>query len=124
MSEVQHRPPARGRGATRGGRGGSGGRGVTRGARVNGNYNTSSSIEDQGEVGQLKKLYADKLKTIKEPFPDWTDEDIVFALQETDGDIELTVNRISEGSSSSTAMLHFCDVSRNLLSLISYLSNF
>lgn len=30
-------------------------------------------------------------------FPDWTDEDIVFALQETDGDLQATIERISEG---------------------------
>lgn len=30
-------------------------------------------------------------------FPDWTDEDIVFALQETDGNLEATIDRISEG---------------------------
>jgi len=30
-------------------------------------------------------------------FPDWTSEDIVFALQETGGDLEGTVERMSEG---------------------------
>ena len=54
-------------------------------------------FEDEGELGQLKKQYASKLSTIKEMFPDWTDEDIVFALQETDGNLESTIDRISEG---------------------------
>ena len=54
--------------------------------------------EDQGELGQLKKMYASKLGTIKEMFPDWTDEDLVFALQETSGDLERTIDRISEGT--------------------------
>ena len=55
--------------------------------------------EDEGELGQLKKQYASKLSTVKEMFPDWTDEDVVFALQETDGDLESTIERISEGVS-------------------------
>lgn len=64
---------------------------------MNGDSN-ASSFEGQGEVGQLKQQYAEGLKTIKMVFPDWTDEDIVFALQEEQGDIEATVTRISEGS--------------------------
>ena len=44
-------------------------------------------------------MYASKLSTIKEMFPDWTDEDLVFALQETNGDLERTIDRISEGRS-------------------------
>jgi len=55
------------------------------------------SNEDQGEVGQLKRQYADSLKTIREMFPDWTDENIIFALQEEQGDVEATVNRMTEG---------------------------
>ena len=43
-------------------------------------------------------MYASKLSTIKEMFPDWTDEDLVFALQETSGDLERTIDRISEGT--------------------------
>ena len=53
--------------------------------------------EDEGEIGQLKKHYASQLNPIKEMFPDWTDEDIVYALQETDGDLESTIEQISEG---------------------------
>jgi hypothetical protein len=103
MSEVQSRPAApRGRGSARGGRGGfssRGGRGG-RGHATNGDKtdNTATtSIEDEGEVGQLKKQYGSRVTTIKEMFPDWTDEDVVFALQETDGDLETTVDRITDG---------------------------
>lgn len=53
--------------------------------------------EDEGEIGQLKRHYASQLSTVKEMFPDWTDEDIVFALQETDGDLQSTIERITEG---------------------------
>ncbi len=103
MSEVQSRPAApRGRGSARGGRGGfsaRGGRGG-RGHATNGNNastNPTTSIEDEGEIGQLKKQYADQLNMIKEMFPTWTDEDIVYALQETDGDLAITVERITDG---------------------------
>jgi hypothetical protein len=101
MSEVQSRPAApRGRGSARGGRGGFSSRG--RGGRshaTNGEKSDAkaASIEEDGEVGQLKKQYGSKVATIKEMFPDWTDEDIVLALQETDGDLETTVDRITGG---------------------------
>ena len=102
MSEVQSRPTApRGRASARGGRGayGSrGGRGASRYANGERAENqTSTTPEDEGEIGQLKKQYSSQLSTIKEMFPDWTDEDIVFALQETDGDLQSTIERITEG---------------------------
>ena len=101
MSEVQTRPPARGRGSSRGGRGGLSSRGGRAGYRQTNGIkpaeDTSTVFEDEGELGELKKHYASKLSTIKEMFPDWTDEDVVFALQETDGNLESTIDRISEG---------------------------
>ncbi len=103
MSEVQQRPSApRGRSSARGGRAGFGSRGGRggRGHATNGDRSESTNpiaIEDEGEVGQLKKKYGSKVGTIKEMFPDWTDEDAVFALQETDGDLETTVERITDG---------------------------
>ena len=56
-----------------------------------------ASFEDEGEIGELKSRFSSELSTIKEMFPDWTDEDIVFALQETDGDLENTIDRMTEG---------------------------
>lgn len=100
--EVQSRPAASrgGRGATRGGRGGFAGRESTR--RSNGNAknqdnSSQPSLEDEGEIGQLKKLYGAKTVLIREMFPDWSEVDILFALRETDGDENLTVTRIAEG---------------------------
>ncbi|CAK7565258.1 MAG: RNAPII degradation factor [Sporothrix epigloea] len=101
--EVQSRPAASrgGRGATRGGRGGFAGRESTR--RSNGNAknqdnSSQPSLEDEGEIGQLKKLYGAKTVLIREMFPDWSEVDILFALRETDGDENLTVTRIAEGT--------------------------
>ena len=62
--------------------------------------------DDEGELGDLKKTYAPKLSMIKEMFPDWTDEDLVFALQETNGDLEGTIDRISEGTHSALIYLN------------------
>lgn len=45
----------------------------------------------------LRAKYADKLALLREMFPDWTDEDLLFALQEAGGEVELAVGRISEG---------------------------
>ncbi|KAL8934551.1 MAG: hypothetical protein Q9211_005169 [Gyalolechia sp. 1 TL-2023] len=103
MSEARSRPPVpRGRGAARGGRGGHNSRGP-RGSHRPTNGDTpepalDSSPEAEGELGELKRMYSSKLSTIKEMFPDWTDEDIVFALQETEGNLEATIERISSGN--------------------------
>lgn len=104
MSEVQTRPAAtRGRGSGRGGRGGGlSTRGGSRNGAPNGDakHDTDSSLptlEDEGEVGQLKKLYGSKVELIKEIVPDWSEVDILFALRETDGDESLAVTRIAEG---------------------------
>ena len=102
MAEVQSRPSgSRGRGSTRG-RGGFSSRGGGRSASKTANsapLETSfdESLDEQGELGQLKKQYKTQLSTLKELFPDWTSDDLVFALQETDGDLETTVERITEG---------------------------
>ena len=102
MSEVRSRPSgSRGRGGGRGNRGGygsRGGRGTNR--PTNGDAGESASAltsEEEGELGELKRIHSSKLTTIKEMFPNWTDEDIVFALEETNGSLEATIERISEG---------------------------
>ncbi|KAK6840655.1 CUE domain-containing protein [Apiospora arundinis] len=102
MSEVQARsqaPTSRGRGGGRGGRGGFGGRGGAR--KANGDKSGSAdttSFDDDGDVSQLRKQYGDKLVMIQAIFPNWSDADILYALKETDGDVELTAERISDGT--------------------------
>ncbi|KAK2734676.1 RNAPII degradation factor [Onygenales sp. PD_40] len=101
MSEVQSRPLGpRGRGSARGGRGGYSSRGgrPSQPSKQDSENNHPPSYEDEGEIGQLKKKYAGSLSTIKELFPDWTDEDLVFALEDADGDLEIAIERISEGA--------------------------
>lgn len=97
MSEVQSRPAAsRGRSSTRGGRGGHGSRNGPRTSnkQTNGDIDTSA---EQGELGELKRQYSSQLATAKELFPDWADVDLLLALQESDGDLQSTIERITEG---------------------------
>jgi len=112
MSEVQSRPATRGRGSARGGRGGfssRGGRSSGTTGHSNGNdveHTTAVALEDQGELGQLKKQYSNELSTLSELFPDWTDDDLVIALQETGGDVQNTVERITEGAEQPCSIIH------------------
>lgn len=103
MSEVISRPSAsRGRGSGRGGRGGFTGRG---GRRTNGDKpdhkspvdDTTSAFDDEGDFAELRKQYGAKTSVIREMFPDWSEADVLFALQETNGDENEAVTRIAEG---------------------------
>ncbi|KAI0525959.1 hypothetical protein F5B22DRAFT_588485 [Xylaria bambusicola] len=102
MAEVQPRSQnstTRGRGGGRGGRGGFGGRNTT-GRRANGDKTTTehATFDDDSDVAQLRELHGGKLELIKELFADWSDADILYALKETDGDVELTAARIADGT--------------------------
>lgn len=105
MAEVQPRGGGtRGRGGFRGGRGGF------RGTRNPSRSHTKpdheqenippAALDDQGETGELKRKFGDKVPVLKEICPGWSDEDLVYALQETDGDVNAAVDRISTGNSS------------------------
>ncbi|KAI9688633.1 MAG: hypothetical protein M1822_000990 [Bathelium mastoideum] len=105
MTDVQPRAlPVRGRGSTRGGRGGfgRGSRAANRQANGDGTKDTTQILapEDEGELGEMKKRFAPQLNMLRELFPDWNEIDLVFALQETDGDVPTTIDRITEGNMS------------------------
>lgn len=120
MSEVQSRSATRGRGSARGGRGGfssRGGRSSGSAAYSNGVEHEQAaevSLEDQGEFRQLKKQYTNELSMLKELFPDWTDDDLVYALQETGGDMQSTVERITEGTQRKASNLWLLPPSSNM----------
>ncbi|KAF2167870.1 hypothetical protein M409DRAFT_65937 [Zasmidium cellare ATCC 36951] len=108
MSETDARTaPARGRSSTRGGRGGIGRGGPRGGRKVNGTSNDATtvaeSLDEQGEIGEMKKKYLSELSMLKDMFPDWTDTDLVFALEEADGDLPSTVDKITQGAVSQFA---------------------
>ena len=102
MSEPTARSSApRGRGSGRGGRGGYSSRGG-RPRHANGDKTDVTPVveqEDEGGIGQLLKKHGSSVSTIRELFSDWTNEDAVFALEEF-GDLNTTINRISDGKSS------------------------
>ncbi|KAJ5487191.1 Ubiquitin system component Cue [Penicillium desertorum] len=98
MSDIQNRSSAsRGRVSARGGRGGFSSRGG-RGGNRSANDNSDISSFEEGEIGQMKKKYSDTLPTLKEMFPDWKDEDLVFALEDSNGELLEAIERISEGN--------------------------
>ncbi|KAA1115113.1 hypothetical protein PGT21_031762 [Puccinia graminis f. sp. tritici] len=55
------------------------------------------SQDEPEELKLIRKKHGHNLATIKELFPNWTDEDLLMALNEAAGDLELAAARISEG---------------------------
>jgi len=49
------------------------------------------------DLKKLKSQYGPKLSTLRELFAGWSDDDLIFALKEADGDLELAIDRISSG---------------------------
>lgn len=82
----------------RGGRRGGAGGGFSRGGKSSSVNAAAAQPDDTEEVRKLRAKYADKLGLLREMFPDWTDEDLLFSLQEAGGEMELVVGRISEGT--------------------------
>lgn len=96
MSEVQPARAPRGRSTARGGRGGYGPRGPRKTNGDGASPPTDTSAE-QGELAALKKRYQPQLSTLKELFPDWTDAELVLAMEDSDGDLQTAIEKISEG---------------------------
>lgn len=111
MTEPAPRPAStRSRGSGRGGRGGSRGSTRPRDRQTNGDHKDAAPADDitnQGELGEMKKQYSSQLLMLKEMFLDWTDVDLLFALQETNGDLSSTIERITEGSHPTQGILSF-----------------
>ncbi|RKP33973.1 hypothetical protein BJ085DRAFT_32173, partial [Dimargaris cristalligena] len=57
----------------------------------------SFTDSEAAEIKELRKKYVDKLVTLHELFPAWTDEDLLCTLEEAYGDLDITIDRISEG---------------------------
>lgn len=99
MSEVQSRGSStRGRGGFRGGRGGyRGARGGKPHSSRTDEQENIPPLEEQGEVGELKAKYADKLPMLREICVGWSDDDLVMALEDSNGDEMLAMERITSG---------------------------
>ncbi|OLY77701.1 CUE domain-containing protein [Smittium mucronatum] len=64
----------------------------------------NSKTQDQNlneidETSELKLTYKSQLLTLLEVFPNWTETDLIYALKDADGDLEITIGRISDGIS-------------------------
>ncbi|PKI83200.1 RNAPII degradation factor [Malassezia vespertilionis] len=66
-------------------------------ATARGRANNASTANDTEQVRELRTKYAGQLAMLLEMFPEWTDEDLLFVLQESSGVVEVAVGRISEG---------------------------
>lgn len=53
--------------------------------------------DDTEEVRTLRATYPTQLAMLSELFPTWTDEDLLFVILESNGEVEIAVGRISEG---------------------------
>ena len=119
MSEVDSRTRGRGRGTYRGGRGGY--RGTRTGGKVHSKNDEQEQVltsepDDQGEMGELKQRYGGKVSLLREVCPDWSVENLVYALKETDGDENLALERISNGTSRDHVSASFTDNSAGSMS--------
>ncbi|CAG8530325.1 4081_t:CDS:2 [Funneliformis caledonium] len=60
----------------------------------------ATEVAETEEVKHLKSQYKKELSTLLELFPNWTEADLLFALQESKGELEATITRITEGHAS------------------------
>ncbi|KAG0340685.1 hypothetical protein BG004_006306 [Podila humilis] len=57
----------------------------------------AGSKDEPEDLRQLRQEHGGSLATLKELFADWTEEDLLYAIQESGGDLETTIVRISDG---------------------------
>lgn len=63
---------------------------------------TATNLSESEELRALRRKYSDRLSTLKEMFPSWTDEDLLSVLNDVNGSLEIAVGRISEGKRQKT----------------------
>jgi hypothetical protein len=61
------------------------------------NTRNKSSSSEQNDLKKLKSKHSAKLPTLKVLFSEWSDDDLLFVLEEANGDLDLAIDRISEG---------------------------
>ncbi|KAJ2082497.1 RNAPII degradation factor [Coemansia sp. RSA 988] len=57
----------------------------------------STSLEEASELKALHSKYSGSVKALKELFPGWTEDDLLSAFKDAEGDLEGTINNIAEG---------------------------
>ncbi len=68
-------------------------------AETHGNAEAVGS-DGSAEIAQLKRRYRSQLATCRAIVPDWTDDDLLYVLQESSGEVEIAISRIMEGHAS------------------------
>ncbi|CAG8716088.1 18307_t:CDS:2 [Rhizophagus irregularis] len=61
------------------------------------NNHAATEVAETEEVKHLKSQYKNELTKLQEITTEWSEADLLFALQENQGDLEVTINRIMEG---------------------------
>jgi hypothetical protein len=61
---------------------------------TNNNKNKNNSAND---LRSLRSNYRTSLPSLTELFPDWSQDDLLFVMDECQGDLDLAITRISEG---------------------------
>lgn len=86
------------RGSRRGGLSAARGGAVSKTVAESSDWTTQEDHSDTSEeVAQLRNKYGNQLKLLRDVFPEWTAEDLLFALEEADGDESLASDRIAGG---------------------------
>jgi len=60
-------------------------------------HRRSAGKDEPEELRQLRKEHAASLATLRELFTEWKEEDLLYALKDNGGDVDKTIDRISEG---------------------------
>jgi hypothetical protein len=71
------------------------------------NHHPVGNQDEPEELKLIRKKHGHNLATIRELFPNWTDEDLLMALNEASGDLELAAARISEGQAADRSIPFF-----------------
>ena len=61
------------------------------------NNHAATEVAETEEVKHLKSQYKNELTKLQELFPNWSEADLLFALQEGQGALEHTIDLITDG---------------------------
>ncbi|PWA01730.1 hypothetical protein BB558_002146 [Smittium angustum] len=56
-----------------------------------------SGLSQADHTIELKRKYNSQISTLAEVFPNWSEPDLIYALEEAEGDLEITIARITDG---------------------------
>ena len=55
------------------------------------------STKNTNDIKTLRNQHRGALPSLTELFPDWSQDDLLFVMDECGGDLDLAITRISEG---------------------------